>query len=106
MASLCDTCIRPGACCFGFELGARTHRQIGLELLAMVARQWMPFVPLYRRDNGFWRWWCPLLGADGRCTDYANRPETCRIYDPGEDFLCVHHVEPKGCMTLLKDRAA
>lgn len=23
---------------------------------------------------------CDYLGADGRCTDYANRPATCRLY--------------------------
>lgn len=95
MASYCDACATPGKCCNGFML-AIGYRQIGLELLARVAEAWAPFVPLFRTDDGpegSWLWWCPVLGKDGRCTDYANRPETCREYEPTRDPLCRHYGE-------------
>lgn len=101
----CETCIRPGACCSGFVLSFR-YQTTGLEMLAELAKQWMPFAPLYRAPDRDWKWWCPLLGADGWCTDYDNRPYTCREFEPGSDPLCVHHVEPKGCLDMLNGAAA
>lgn len=103
--SLCDTCMRPGACCFGFVLSGQ-HWQTGLDMLVMVAQQGLPFVPLFRRPNGVWKWWCPLLGKDGRCTEYDRRPYVCREFEPAQDPLCVHHVEPKGCLGVLKAASA
>lgn len=35
---------------------------------------------------------CDRLGADGRCTDYENRPFTCRDFKPGTDRLCAEYV--------------
>lgn len=34
------------------------------------------FLPLMRRDRD-WLLWCPHLGRDGRCQNYANQPEPC-----------------------------
>jgi Fe-S-cluster containining protein len=53
----------------------------------------MPFLPAEQDENGEWRFACPLLGADGRCTDYERRPQICRNYEPGQDGLCALHVE-------------
>jgi len=36
---------------------------------------------------------CTKLGADGRCMDYENRPELCRVYQPQEDALCAEYVQ-------------
>lgn len=38
------------------------------------------------------RWSCPALLPNGRCGIYATRPELCRVFEPGSDSLCVHHV--------------
>ena len=38
-----------------------------------------------------WRFTCPALGADGRCTIYESRPAVCREYEPGQDILCARH---------------
>lgn len=35
---------------------------------------------------------CRKLGADGRCTDYENRPSACITYPPGIDAMCAEHV--------------
>lgn len=111
--SLCDTCAMPGRCCRHFVLD-RGNYGLGmalLELLADLATIHMkngdrvslgvPFMPLFRKSDGMWVFWCPNLGLDGRCMDYANRPNTCVIYEPAEDQLCLYHVTPpdecEGC---------
>lgn len=58
--------------------------------------EWMghigvPFMPLYKLPDGRWRYWCPRLGVDGRCTNYENRPKLCRLYQPKSDFLCTEY---------------
>lgn len=35
---------------------------------------------------------CPLLGEDGRCTDYDGRPELCRLYEAGSDPICAEYT--------------
>lgn len=32
---------------------------------------------------------CDRLGTDGRCMQYDDRPDVCRIFDAGSDALCV-----------------
>lgn len=34
---------------------------------------------------------CTHVTAEGRCSIYETRPETCRIFVPGSDHLCVFH---------------
>lgn len=108
--SICDSCRDPGACCAGFILfdatsGVREPIPFSFWLsdgplapLIRMAEWWMPFVPAtrsdtyYNDDGGYYsiqRWGCPLLGEDGRCTDYDNRPELCRRYEAKSDTLCV-----------------
>jgi Fe-S-cluster containining protein len=92
--SMCDTCLKPGNCCVslfltgrGFQ-GAMSHEAAEHKLL----REGLPFRPrAYDEDHHRWTFWCPNLRADGRCGDYENRPALCRMYQPGEDGLCVHH---------------
>lgn len=50
-----------------------------------------PFVPLYRRPNGAWRFWCRNLGRDGRCLEYANRPYLCAHYKPASSPICSEY---------------
>lgn len=91
----CDTCPVPGNCCRFFELqgGEFAVGKSYLETLVLLATRFVPFMPLVRSPifKG-WRFWCPNLGRDGRCTDYENRPDTCRKYEVGSDPLCVLHV--------------
>lgn len=35
---------------------------------------------------------CNNLGKDGRCLDYDNRPELCRLYQAQQDALCCEYV--------------
>jgi len=51
----------------------------------------LPFIPEVVNEHGYWIFNCPVLGPDGRCGDYENRPATCRSYEPGVDALCVLH---------------
>jgi Fe-S-cluster containining protein len=48
-----------------------------------------PLMPLWRRPDGRWLFWCPVLTWEGRCGDHAHRPGLCRSYEPMADGLCV-----------------
>ncbi len=108
--SACDTCPKPGSCCKGFTLNNGTHSpaftadrwaDLGTEY---AKRNGLPFIPLepYKGESEFgWtddkvgiRWTCKNLTPEGRCGDYENRPNLCRIYEPGSDRLCAVYVEP------------
>jgi Fe-S-cluster containining protein len=53
----------------------------------------LPMRPLYRNSAGCWSLWCPNLDQKtGRCSDYQNRPETCRVFEPASAPLCILHV--------------
>lgn len=109
--SLCDRCRNPGKCCSHFALNFdNAKHDTELKVLIMMAtatvrdaggRQTtgLPFMPLYRNAEGIWRLWCPLLGRDGRCTDYAHRPDICAQYQPGQDPLCAEY-DPHDCSTI------
>lgn len=105
--SLCDTCREPGSCCSGFYLSSPNGTgnfsvwETPLSPLILMATRWLPFLPVVRGPTlhcdegdyyGIERWECPLLGDDGRCTDYDNRPQLCRDYVAGSDEICVEHV--------------
>lgn len=51
----------------------------------------LPFRPVeISPETGVWWVGCPLLGDDGRCTDYENRPKICVSFQPGgTDKLCL-----------------
>jgi Fe-S-cluster containining protein len=114
--SACDTCSIPGYCCRHFRLnGGSFASEVDTieEAEALIAEQnsmrvdhpipsmpgagnVLPFRALYKASTG-WIWWCPNLNREtGRCDDYANRPETCRMYDPGIDANCTVHPEFDG----------
>lgn len=95
---LCDVCISPGHCCRSLALSGGDHRghfndvmpQGKAVLLAIDFK--MPFRPTHQDENGVWRWTCPALAPDGRCSIYDDRPHLCRDFSPGSDPLCVHYV--------------
>ncbi len=107
--SLCDRCYAPGACCRDLYLNA--HIETGADpdevmrnLRDSEGRPY-PFRVVSERhgpllydqpgyEAGRYRWGCDKLSADGRCSIYATRPDTCRLYEPRADALCVHfHLE-------------
>lgn len=51
----------------------------------------LPFVPAHQDESGMWWYSCTQLGRDGRCRSYEDRPQLCRVFEPGEDPLCVHY---------------
>jgi Fe-S-cluster containining protein len=115
--SLCDTCSNPGRCCTGFTLSAPSDvPDTALEALVKMASaltwetaegrsmaSWqapfmpassdarvmlgLPFMPLWKRSDGVWYYWCPRL-VEGRCSDYENRPALCAAMVPGQGPLC------------------
>lgn len=99
--NLCDTCPQPGHCCKSIHLSGgglptgSADKQTALEALVEMAKRALPFVASEKREYwpGHLSWWytCPLLDNEGRCSDYENRPDLCREYQPLEDGLCVLH---------------
>lgn len=73
---------------------ART-RATYTDALTFARNNGLPFVPSTpepgARGAWAWRFSCPKLGADGRCTIYDDRPDLCRTYEPMSDGLCVHY---------------
>ncbi len=59
----------------------------------------LPFQRMSRDPDGRWRYWCPRLGADGRCRNYEARPGVCRALVPGAAKPCCHHVPGIGACT-------
>jgi Fe-S-cluster containining protein len=93
MPSLCDGCRKPGACCRAVtltgEAGTLGPGASDLELTALMAAGWLPFAPLLRHPDAVVVFWCLNLRPDGRCSDYANRPDLCRDYAAGTGVVCV-----------------
>src|SRR4051812_19585293 len=100
MASLCDSCRAPGACCRAVTLtgddGALGPGASGLELTALMAMSWLPFAPLLRHPDGVMVFWCSNLAEDGRCADYGHRPDLCRDYAEGSGVICVESPDSPG----------
>jgi len=91
--SLCNVCARPGYCCNGFRLTYKDglYKEPSLELAnARMKREGKPFKAVGHFWNGAVKFSCPLLDENGRCGDYENRPETCRMFEPTSDNLCVY----------------
>lgn len=101
--SACDRCFAPGRCCSNISLnlngGTWPLVETALEVYVLLARAWtadpsalgnaQPLMPLFRRPDGRWIFWCPALTREGRCGDYENRPGMCRVFEPMSDQLCV-----------------
>jgi len=115
--SLCDRCMAPGACCRKFWLNVEVPNERGpaaflAELRDPDGRRY-PFVPYdigeSRDGHTLYRWNCPKLGVNGRCTIYEDRPNVCRIFEPLSAGLCVHFWPDAGDPTAALesgDRAA
>lgn len=101
-SSICDTCIEPGACCKKLVLHVNgrpllydKENWIEDAKKKMADRGYSFLTPIEKedhpvfRDNVIVKFSCQLLGEDGRCNDYANRPGFCRSYTPGVEELCV-----------------
>lgn len=109
--SLCDRCYNPGACCSGFVVNWLFPLDWTVEQVTKHVQEYptnpLPFVAIepfsdkekeYETPNGdiYWRFSCPKLGPDGRCTIYRNRPEPCRNFEPASEKLCVHFKGSEG----------
>lgn len=113
--SLCETCRAPGACCSGFGLNITFKADGWMEQAAIdMAERGLPFVPIapifgdggMRLPEGHVpvRFRCTLLGSDGRCGDYENRPDLCRHYEPASDPLCAEYVRTLRGIPIVFER--
>jgi Fe-S-cluster containining protein len=101
----CDRCHRKGSCCEGFTLSSLFKDAYPTQLHALVhtAEIGLPFVPTGDNADMWlgpdvalgdrWLFSCPLLGKDGRCTEYETRPHACVQYSPSTDSLCALHPD-------------
>lgn len=102
--STCDTCRAPGSCCRGLVLiGISFNVAYWKEeaTAAMAKRDMSYFVPVRLPVSTMMDrhahitqviFDCTRLGADGRCTDYENRPGLCRTYQAKSEPLCAEYV--------------
>lgn len=102
-----------GHCCKRFVLNVKRAMPFDERKSIKGARRKLrqsnlPFKPVelckdkrYPHDSGRQVWWftCPLLGEDGKCGDYDNRPDLCKKFVPGGgDHLCL--IGPEGSETI------
>jgi Fe-S-cluster containining protein len=99
---LCSICPDPGHCCRNFDstltywddAASETVKHY-LDFLAGEPMPWIPLGPGQKkfdregREYSHWRFDCPKLGPDGRCTIYENRPQACRTFVPGSTEVCA-----------------
>ena len=102
--SLCDKCFAPGTCCKRLRLSKGGDEVTFWDdepeaVQTFLDGQKAPFEVI--ETLGPWpdeagrlysakTFGCPKLLPNGRCGDYENRPEICRIFEPASDQLCVH----------------
>lgn len=98
--SICESCRIKGNCCKGFMLNFIINKSENWE---EELNSWLKvnetefLIPRRAPYNdtektlGF-RFDCSLLGEDGLCKDYENRPDMCKLYQPQEDALCCEYV--------------
>ena len=103
--SICNKCKMPGACCHGFMLFDENNnpRSYWVDegdeaVIKDMKENGLPFLPLATAETHYdpvsghqFRsvyMQCPRLGADGKCTDYAHRPQLCRDYKAGVENTC------------------
>lgn len=97
--SICNTCRTKGNCCKGFVLNFWVSKDNwyieSIKKLQEYNIDFMyPIRPCDYFDNNMVQvqFDCNRLGSDGLCTDYENRPELCRLYQPMQDALCCEYV--------------
>ena len=106
--SMCDRCYQPGACCRLFTLNIGTAHvdegnagaQARLDGRSDSQGRPYPFVAVGpanerwgqgEREYAYWLFSCPKVTAEGLCSIYEDRPDTCRMFEAGSNRLCVHH---------------
>ena len=99
--SNCDKCRSPGNCCKGFVLqrwfSIDNWKQEALDLMRFKDLEFfvpvnaVPYSPHEELVAVIFD--CDRLGLDGRCMRYNERPDTCRVYDAGQDALCAEYVQ-------------
>lgn len=93
----CNGC---GKCCMHLTLvdrGRPIKRMEQFEQLVAREPEYRFFRPSDQRDDdGFIYFTCLLLGEDGLCTDYDNRPRICREY-PDPSMFRFGAQLPSGC---------
>lgn len=99
--SACDTCSSPGSCCSSFELNlfVDTDNWYDDAILKLNAHGLDFIKPIAKDPN--WRYTstsqtkllysCTRLADNGKCSDYENRPELCKVYQPKQDWLCCEY---------------
>lgn len=111
--TICDRCVDPGSCCREIRLSHKVAAITKLEVLAWLAsclpgsnEIGLPFIPEYQGQffnyDGLdpcpfpvdWVYSCINLTSDGRCGDYENRPNLCRIFRAGIHKPCSMHHYP------------
>lgn len=125
--SPCDSCRDPGYCCRNFTISvvfpADMPRAEVQKHVSEGTDPWdgncdgelTPFMHPNRiatryafrgehKPHGvIWAFSCDRLGADGRCTQYEDRPRLCRTYEPKDDLLCIEYDGTyKGALTLYR----
>ena len=102
-------CPNPGSCCKEFAvvirgkiLGYGKYYAKPEEITRLAKTAGFPFVAKrYSYHIDTWYFSCPVLGEDGLCTDYKNRPEICRNYKPKSDGLCCVKRTNKETIQLI-----
>lgn len=108
--SICDKCYSPGRCCKSFVLFGADDKRATLwvdeDYNEQLKERGLPFRFLevdqvFEAEDAGRQYCsfvatCPLLGPDGRCTDYEARPKLCKIYEPQSSPLCIHFHSDAG----------
>lgn len=85
-----------GFCCRVFYLGIRSSHS------RKLIEETTPFEIIADiEDDVSYVAKCKNLQSDGMCCDYENRPETCKVFMPGKDNLCILFCGPPRKDTLL-----
>lgn len=104
---LCDICRNPGACCRSFGLTRSSGEPLALwdsqDKDEQLSAHGLPSFHVIDtisthidetsgQNYSVHRYGCSLLQPDGRCGDYANRPQLCRSYVAGSDGICAMFI--------------
>lgn len=96
----CSRCIDPGMCCRAFPLNETfPYGSLPSTIMKWLRSKKLNFFRPLRRSHVWtaegkvWEQWqfnCTRLLKNGRCGAYKDRPELCKVYEPGSDMMCVH----------------
>lgn len=114
-ASACDTCRAPGSCCKYIHLRGGLKKDEDKTLtdfvLRVIEKEGLPF---YGTNNlhaesqginqGVGPFNCKNLNAEGRCSDYENRPYACIEYTAKSDQLCAEYQHTLRGIPIVLER--